>query len=227
MRRVPLGWEHPVEYNPYWFSQSQPFLGKVKPPSLLRGQKERFVGLMSDFPDAYARWEEELREMTAREGHGWTFAIEYHLTGYQGRKDSEPVVHPWYGYGPDGNTETQATVRDEDHLHELCLERVQSEKPDPANYMPVWDDADDLGWCLYETVSEGTPVTPVFATPEELIDHLATVGQDWDQVPLRREAAETLVRNGSSFGSMIVTGGRVLNSTTDADLIADALGGKS
>ena len=32
------------------------------------------------------------------------------------------------------------------------------------------------GWQVWETVSEGSPVTPVFATPEELINHLTTVG---------------------------------------------------
>lgn len=33
----------------------------------------------------------------------------------------------------------------------------------------------------YETVSEGTPVTPPFATKEELIDYLVDHGDFWDQ----------------------------------------------
>lgn len=36
-------------------------------------------------------------------------------------------------------------------------------------------------WQLYETVSEGTPVSPAFKTPEELIDYLVNNGDLWDQ----------------------------------------------
>lgn len=34
---------------------------------------------------------------------------------------------------------------------------------------------------IYETVSEGTPVTPPFATKEELIEYLVSYGDFWDQ----------------------------------------------
>jgi hypothetical protein len=34
---------------------------------------------------------------------------------------------------------------------------------------------------VYETVSEGTPVTPPFATKEELVDYLVAKGDFWDQ----------------------------------------------
>jgi hypothetical protein len=36
-------------------------------------------------------------------------------------------------------------------------------------------------WQVYETVSEGTPVTPPFATKEELIEYLVEHGDFWDQ----------------------------------------------
>ena len=48
--------------------------------------------------------------------------------------------------------------------------------PDPADYMPDFGDRDDLGYCMYETTSEGTPISPVFATPEELARWLADTG---------------------------------------------------
>ena len=35
------------------------------------------------------------------------------------------------------------------------------------------------GWQLWETVSEGSPITPVFATPEELATHLSAPGYQW------------------------------------------------
>lgn len=62
------------------------------------------------------------------------------------------------------------------------------------------------GWQVWETVSEGSPITPVFATAEALVDHLATVGYSGPRGgdgPLRRPAAEALVREGwapSGFG---------------------------
>ena len=34
---------------------------------------------------------------------------------------------------------------------------------------------------VYQTVSEGTPVTPPFATKEELVDYLVKNGDFWDQ----------------------------------------------
>lgn len=82
------------------------------------------------------------------------------------------------------------------------------------------------GWQLWETVSEGSPVTPVFATADELINHLATIGQ-WRSGPMRRAAAEQLVRTGSSLASMVMVAGELYQSDEDADKIADALGGAS
>lgn len=53
--------------------------------------------------------------------------------------------------------------------------------PDPLYYRPDWKPEDMTWFQLYETVSEGTPVTPPFATKEELVDYLATKGDFWDQ----------------------------------------------
>lgn len=54
------------------------------------------------------------------------------------------------------------------------------------------------GWQVWETVSEGSPVTPVFATRDELVTHLCTDGQ---RVTLRegamsRQEAEAFVGSG-------------------------------
>ena len=37
------------------------------------------------------------------------------------------------------------------------------------------------GYQLWETVSEGSPITPVFETKEELVDYLVKYGDSWDQ----------------------------------------------
>lgn len=51
------------------------------------------------------------------------------------------------------------------------------------------------GWQVWETVSEGSPVTPVFATRQELVDHLCTPGQrvTLREGPMARDEAERFV----------------------------------
>lgn len=71
--------------------------------------------------------------------------------------------------------------------------------PDPAYYRP-WRNEEATWVQLWETVSEGTPVTPPFATKAELIDYLATNGDFWDQKrgdgPWVRSAVERFVEAG-------------------------------
>ena len=42
------------------------------------------------------------------------------------------------------------------------------ERPDPDCYMPIFAPNDAICVMMYETTSEGTPISPAFATPEEL-----------------------------------------------------------
>ena len=53
--------------------------------------------------------------------------------------------------------------------------------PDQEYYHPAWTETERSGYAVYETVSEGTPVTPTFATKEGLIDYLVKNGDYWDQ----------------------------------------------
>lgn len=92
--------------------------------------------------------------------------------------------------------------------------------PDPEYYRPAWNDEEATWFQAYETVSEGTPVSPPFATAEELIEYLATNGDFWDQKrraeematgrkcsmncqPWGREAAERFVRRGHAFSLVV------------------------
>lgn len=224
VRRVPLDWKHPVKPDPYWEpGPRRRFGGQILPESRLHAPGERFVGLVDGYASSQAEWEQDGKDLEAREGHDWRFSIEWHLTGVDDcscHPGERNVKHPCWGWTEDGMTEVVVPVSTEDELHAYELAKHADRKPDPADYMPVFDvPADELGWCLYETVSEGTPTTPVFATPEELIDHLTTIGKDYDQVPLRRTAAEALVRAGGSIGSAMTFGGRAYDSSRDADLI--------
>jgi hypothetical protein len=46
------------------------------------------------------------------------------------------------------------------------------DRPDPNDYMPDWNESDRTHYQVYENVTEGTPISPVFATEEEMIDWL-------------------------------------------------------
>lgn len=159
VRRVPLDWQHPMEWRKQWDPATQRVRQQLVPCALLE-----------DYPGAVARWEAEGAELARREGWDWTFHVEYHLTGFQGREDTEPTVHPFHiGDEP-------IEVRDADHLYELLTAQHETKRPDPADYMPVFPEGTATGWCMYETTSEGTPISPVFETPEDLARWLADNG---------------------------------------------------
>lgn len=89
--------------------------------------------------------------------------------------------------------------------------------PDPTYYRPDWPVETMTWYQVYETVSEGTPVTPPFATREELVDYLATHGDFWDQkrraegdnlmpcAPWSRAAAHAFVFGDGWAPSMVIT----------------------
>jgi hypothetical protein len=84
--------------------------------------------------------------------------------------------------------------------------------PDKRYYAPFKEE--ECTWYqVWETVSEGTPVTPPFATKEELIDYLATHGDFWDQRrgngPWSRAAATKFVMSDGWAPSMVIAGGVV------------------
>lgn len=94
------------------------------------------------------------------------------------------------------------------------------EPPDPKYHRPKWPEDAVLGFAVYETVSEGTPVTPAFATKEELIDYLATQGTYWDDdKPWSREAAEKFVEQEWAPSLMIMfgeSGGKIIKPNDEA-----------
>lgn len=50
--------------------------------------------------------------------------------------------------------------------------------PDPTNYMPRWSREDRTHLQAYECTTEGTPISPVFATAEELARWLEEHAED-------------------------------------------------
>lgn len=88
--------------------------------------------------------------------------------------------------------------------------------PKEEYYRPSWKEGEATWLQVYETVSEGTPVTPSFATPEELVQYLATKGDFWDQrrgdAPWGRANAEAFVKDGWAPSMMFIPGNGVVES---------------
>lgn len=83
--------------------------------------------------------------------------------------------------------------------------------PDVATHRArKWTAEEATHWQVYETVSEGTPVTPHFATPEELIEYLVANGDFWDQKRgdggWSRESATKFVKGGWAPSAIIADG---------------------
>lgn len=78
--------------------------------------------------------------------------------------------------------------------------------PDEGAYRPEWRE-EPTWFQVYETVSEGTPVTPAFPTRRELVDYLVSYGDTWNQWRGEggwdRASAEQFV-NAGSVPSMVV-----------------------
>lgn len=98
----------------------------------------------------------------------------------------------------------------------------------PEAEMYVSYDPDDESVCtwyqLYETISEGTPATPPFEKPEDLIEYLCTKGDFWQQSDQRegridsfrgknysREAATEMVLGGGYAPSFVMINGRLID----------------
>lgn len=106
--------------------------------------------------------------------------------------------------------------------------------PNPEYYRPYWKEGEATWIQMYETVSEGTPVSPPFATPEELVEYLVQNGDYWDQKrrsegrignmncdPWTREQAESFVKKGHAFSLAVVetTKGNLLLEPRNMNLL--------
>ena len=80
--------------------------------------------------------------------------------------------------------------------------------PDPKTHRPKF--SNPTWFQVYETVSEGTPVTPPFATKAALVDYLVENGDFWDKSRgdggWKRANAEKFVSSGWSPSGMIMAG---------------------
>ncbi len=93
----------------------------------------------------------------------------YSGDGYQSRVDEwDEECAKWKGgWRPD--------YADADSK-EMTYEQYAGQRPHRDDYMPVWTPEQATHYMMYEDTSEGTPISPAFATPEELARWLADTG---------------------------------------------------
>lgn len=86
----------------------------------------------------------------------------------------------------------------------------EGDAPEVAYYRPDWKPEEMTWYQMYETVSEGTPVSPPFETKEELVEYLVANGDFWDQSRKNggwnRKNAEQFVERGFAMSMMVNTG---------------------
>lgn len=58
----------------------------------------------------------------------------------------------------------------------MPYDQYNGRRPYSGDYMPEWPTEQRTHLMMYETTSEGTPISPAFATPEELAHWLADNG---------------------------------------------------
>lgn len=88
--------------------------------------------------------------------------------------------------------------------------------PDQNDYMPNWPEAERTHYMMYEDTSEGTPISPAFATPEELARWLADTGASAFGSQTASYEGWLRVAQGGYAPSAVSVGGGPLVSGVDA-----------
>jgi hypothetical protein len=89
----------------------------------------------------------------------------------------------------------------------LSFEEWDGQRPRPENYMPDWPSEELTHLQMYENTSEGTPISPVMASPEQLARWLADNNASAFG-PMKATYEEWLrVCRGGYAPSMVVTDG--------------------
>lgn len=89
----------------------------------------------------------------------------------EGNKQWEDGYFKYYG-DPDDRVATEWKKKTEVHTGLSYIEWA-GPQPEQKNYIPDWPDEERTHLQMYETVSEGTPVSPVMDSPEALAHWLA------------------------------------------------------
>lgn len=169
VRRVPLGYEPPKD--PCRYTHIFRYQDRPCPGWHYRPQHDE------SYREAVAKWERGKADWEAGTHEDLAFLAVYHRRGGGDWKGRHLDGIPDEVYAVDGLTVERRVWFDaaEQYVRDVPWEKSShgGERPvDGEYYRPDWPADAVLGYCYYETVSEGTPLSPVFATPAELADWL-------------------------------------------------------
>jgi hypothetical protein len=124
---------------------------------------------------------------------------------YQSRVDEwDEECAKWKaGWRPDYCTDPESRA--------MTYEQYDGQRPHRDDYMPNWPEVERTHLMMYENTSEGTPISPAFATPEELARWLA----DNNASAFGRDTASyegwLRVARGGYACSAVITNGQMLS----------------
>lgn len=93
------------------------------------------------------------------------------------------------------------------------FEEWDGQRPNPDDYMPVFTEEEAVGWQMYETCSEGTPISPVMKSPEDLADWLFENKADAfaDMTATRAGWLSTITSKHGSISAVLVPGRGIIS----------------
>jgi hypothetical protein len=113
-----------------------------------------------------AEWQHPKHWVTGMRGPEERYTTLYAGESYQARVDEwDDECAKWKnGTHPDLNYPSAKS---------MVYEEWAGNRPHRGDYMPNWPESERTHYMMYEDTSEGTPISPAFATPEELARWLA------------------------------------------------------
>lgn len=81
--------------------------------------------------------------------------------------------------------------------------------PDPNYYRPAWTQEEATCYQIYENVTEGIPISPIFETKEEMLRWLLEGGYS-------EEAALCFIRDGYAFSMALIPGKGIVSDIETA-----------
>lgn len=131
--------------------------------------------------------------------------------GYETRAaDWDEEYTQWQaGFKRSYGTEGKWVAKDPDDL--MRFTEWEGERPSPDDYMPNWPESERTHFMMYEDTSEGTPISPAFATPEELARWLADNGASSFGDMTASYEQWLRVAKGGYAPSMVIDNGRMMS----------------
>lgn len=110
-----------------------------------------------------------------------------------------------------------------DPQDKIRYENFAADNPDPSLGEAWSEPPEGEWWQVWETVSEGSPVTPAFETPEELIDYLVENGDGgYGPAPSREAASRFVLGSGWVPSGMVGPNGMITGVQQSEHLSKDA-----